>query len=111
MKLIIPRITDSTKPKDLRAFANQVLEKIFRLPFSATPRIIGCRVLTVTDGPGVVQRHGLISVTPDDAALRIIRKLNGKYLNGKRVGVKRYDPVAGDSSDGIDGLSGKRGMA
>jgi len=91
MKLIIPRIADSTKPKDLRAFANQVLDKIFRLPFSATPRIISCRVVFVTDQIGVTQRHGLISVTPDDAALRIIRKLNGKYLNGKCVGVRPYD--------------------
>lgn len=39
---------------------------------------------------GVIQRHGLINVTPDDAARRIIQKLNGKYLNGKRVGIKKY---------------------
>ena len=97
MKLIIPRITDSTSAKDLREFANQVLEKIFRLPFSGTPRIVSCRVVFVTDRSGVNQRHGLINVTPDDAALRIIRKLNGKYLNGKRVGVKRYDPAIGVS--------------
>jgi hypothetical protein len=84
-------------PKDLRAFANRVLEKIFRLPFSAQPRIVGCRVLSVTDRSGVTQRHGLITVTPDDAGLRIIRKLNGGYLNGKRVGVKRYESATGDS--------------
>jgi hypothetical protein len=39
----------------------------------------------------VTQRHGIINVTPDDAAVRIIQKLNGKYINEKRVGVKRYD--------------------
>jgi hypothetical protein len=97
MKLIIPRITDSTKPKDLRAFANQVLEKIFRLPFSATPRIVSCRVVLATDRMGVTQRHGLITVTPDDAAMRIIRKLNGTSLDGKRVGVKRCDPRTDDA--------------
>mgnify|MGYP001603649340 CR=1 FL=1 len=91
MKLIVPRITDSTRPKDLRSFANQVLEKIFRLPFSAMPRIVGCRVVIVTDRAGVAQRHGLITVTPDDAGLRIIGKLNGTYLMGKRVGVRRYE--------------------
>jgi RNA recognition motif-containing protein len=99
MKLIIPRITDSTSARDLRAFANQVLEKIFRLPFSATPRILSCSVVFVTDRSGVSQRHGLINVTSDDAALRIIRKLNGKYLKGKRVGVKRYDPGVGISPE------------
>jgi hypothetical protein len=38
-----------------------------------------------------MQRHGLINVTPDDAALKIIRKLNGAYLKEKRVGVKKYE--------------------
>jgi hypothetical protein len=99
MKLIVPRITDSTRPKDLRTFANQILEKSFRLPFSATPRIVGCQVVFVTDRAGVIQRHGLITVTPDDAGLRIIRKLNGTYLKGKRVGVKRYERADGDSPE------------
>jgi len=96
MKLIVPRITDSIRPKDLRAFANQILEKLFRLPFSATPRIVGCRVIFVTDRAGMTQRHGLITVTPDDAGMRIVRKLNGAFLNGKRVAVKRYESANGD---------------
>jgi hypothetical protein len=91
MNIIIPRITDRTNRKDLRAFVNRVLEKWFRLPFSAHPQIVRCRIISVTDKEGVAQRHGVINVTPDDAALMIIRKLNGKYLNEKRVGVKRYD--------------------
>jgi len=91
MNIIIPRITGKTNRKDLRNFANRVLEKWFRLPFSAHPQIVRCRIISVTDRTGVTQRHGIINVTPDDAALRIIRKLNGKYLNEKRVGVKRYD--------------------
>ena len=91
MNVIIPRITEKTNRKDLRSFVNRVLEKWFRLPFSAHPRIARCRIISVADNMGVTQRHGIINVTPDDAALRIIRKLNGKHLNGKRVGVKRHD--------------------
>ena len=91
MNIIIPRITGKTNRKDLRNFVNRVLEKWFRLPFSAHPQIVRCRIISVSDRAGVTQRHGIINVTPDDAALRIIRKLNGKYLNEKRVGVKRYD--------------------
>jgi len=91
MNLLIQRITDSTKRKDLRDFADRVLEKVFRLPFSAQPRVVSCRILSISDSMGVTQRHGLIDVTPDDAALRIIRKLNGAYLKEKRVGVTRYD--------------------
>ncbi|MCU7807318.1 MAG: hypothetical protein KZQ73_05545 [Candidatus Thiodiazotropha sp. (ex Semelilucina semeliformis)] len=93
MKLLIPRITDSTKRKDLREFANRVLEKLFRLPFSTQPRIVSYQILSISDSTGVTQRHGLIDVTPDDAALRVIRKLNGAYLKEKRVGVKQYKDV------------------
>lgn len=91
MNIIIPRIADGTNRKDLRDFVNRVLEKWFRLPFSAHPKIVRCRILSITDNSGATRRHGVINVTPDDAALRVIQKLNGKYLNEKRVGVKRYD--------------------
>ena len=91
MNIIIPGITEKTNRKELTSFINRVLEKWFRLPFSAHPRIVRCRIISVDDRTGVTQRHGIINVTPDDAALRIIRKLNGQHLNGKRVGVKRYD--------------------
>lgn len=90
MQLLVPRITDATRPKDLKEFVNRVLEKWFRMPFSARPRIVSCRILSVSDSMGVIERHGLIDVTPDDAALRVIHKLNGAYLMSKRVGVKKY---------------------
>ena len=98
MKLLIPRITDATTRKDMRDFVNRVLEKWFRLPFSSQPRIVGCKIISITSSMGVVQRHGLINVSPDDAALRIIRKLNGEYLKGKRVGVTQYHGIPEDSS-------------
>ena len=90
MLLLVPRITDKTRQKDLKEFVNRVLEKWFRMPFSARPRIVSCRILSETDSMGVTERHGLINVTPDDAALRVIKKLNGAYLKTKRVGVKQY---------------------
>ena len=79
------------KRKDQRDFINRVLEKIFRLPFSSKPEIVSCRILAISDNRGIMQRHGLINVTPDDAALKIIRKLNGAYLMEKRVAVKKYE--------------------
>ncbi|MEZ5586485.1 MAG: hypothetical protein R3E46_05390 [Sedimenticolaceae bacterium] len=91
MKILVPRITDATKKKDLIEFANSVLQKWFRFPFSDHPKINSCRVLTISDSMGVTLRHGLLDVSPDDAAVRVIRKLNGAFLGGKRVGVKHYD--------------------
>jgi len=93
MNIIIQRITDSTTRKDLKGFANRILERWFRLPFSSHPQIVSCRILSVTNSMGVIQRHGLINVTPNDAALNIIRKLNGAYLKDKRVCVKQYDSL------------------
>ena len=57
------------------------------------PRIVSCRILSISDRMGVTERHGLVDVTPDDAALRVIEKLNGAYLKTKRVGVKKYHRV------------------
>lgn len=90
MKLLVPRVAQATTRKDLREFANSVLQTWFRLPFFERPRILSCRILSVSDSMGVTQRHGLLDVTPDDAALRVIRKLNGALLCGKRVGVRHY---------------------
>ena len=61
------------------------------MPFSAPPRIIRCRILSISDSIGVNERHGLVDVSPDDAALRVIKKLNGAYLKTKRVGIKKFD--------------------
>jgi hypothetical protein len=91
LKILVPRITDTTKRKDLLEFANRVLQKWFRLPFSDHPKITSCRVLSISDSMGATSRHGLLDVSPDDAAVRVIRKLNGAFLCGKRVGVKHYD--------------------
>lgn len=90
MQLIVPRVTDATRRKDLKEFVNRVLEKLFRMPFSARPQIVSCRILSISDSMGVTERHGLIDITPDDAALRVIKKLNGAYLKTKRVGVRKY---------------------
>jgi len=97
MKILVPRITDATKRKDLREFANRVLLKWLRLPFSDHAMINSCRILSIEDSMGVTLRYGVLDVTPDDAAKRIIRKLNGAFLCGKRVGVKHYDAATARS--------------
>ena len=94
MKILVPRITEATTRGDLQKFANRVLEKWIRMPFSDHPKIISCQILSIPDFVGMKQRHGLLEVMPDDAAVRIIHKLNGAFLCGKRVAVKQYDGAA-----------------
>jgi len=98
MNLIIRTISKSTSRKDLKEFVNKVLKNWFRLPFSARPTIVSCGILSVNDFTGGMHRHGVVDVTPDDAALKVIRKLNGELLKGKRVAVKQYRPVLKHSS-------------
>jgi hypothetical protein len=94
VKILVPRISDTTTRKDLHEFANRVLHKWFRLPFTDHPQITACQILAIKDSVGVVLRHGMLEVVPDDAAARVIRRLNGAYLCGKRVGVRHYDAEA-----------------
>ena len=91
MKILIPRINDATTRRDIREFANRIIDRRFRLPFTVRPKIISCHILSISDAMGVKLRHGLLDVRPDNAAAKIIRKLNGAFLRGKRVGVKHYD--------------------
>ena len=90
MQLIVPRITDATRQKDLKEFVNRLLEKWICMPFSAPPRIVSCRIMSVSVSMGVTERHSPVEITPDDAALRVVKKLNGAYLKNKRVGIKKY---------------------
>jgi hypothetical protein len=90
MKLLIPGIAKTTTRSDIRDFVNRGFVKWFRLPFTPQPKIVSCKIISNTNSIGVIQRHGIINVLPDDVAAKIIRRLNGEYLSGKRVGVKQY---------------------
>jgi hypothetical protein len=101
MKILVPRITNATTQNDLREFANRVLHKWLRWPFSEHPVIVSCQILLIKDSVGVTERHGLLEVKPDDAALKVIRKLNGGYLRGKRVGVTHYNETSARAIGGL----------
>ena len=65
-------------------FANGFLEESIRLPFSAQPRIISYRILSISDGVGGTQRGGQNDIKHDNAVRGMARKLNGACLNEKR---------------------------
>jgi len=53
---------------------------------AAGPR---CRILSISNSMGVSGCHGLVGVAPDDAVMRVIKELNGAYLQTRRIGVKK----------------------
>ena len=97
MQILIAQISRSTSRRNMKDFVYGVMGQWFRLPFSAQPIMISCRILSIRKEAGFSSRYGLINVVPDHAALRVIRKLNGKYLGGKRVSVERYQGIPGES--------------
>ena len=97
MQILIAQISRSTSRRNMKDFVYGVMGQWFRLPFSAQPIMISCRILSIRREAGFSLRCGLINVVPDHAALRVIRKLNGKYLGGKRVSVARYQGIPGVS--------------
>ena len=97
MQILIAQISRSTTRRNMKDFVHRVMGQWFRLPFSAQPIMISCRIMSIRNEAGFALRHGLINVMPDDAALRVIRKLNGKCLGGKRVSVERYQGKPAES--------------
>lgn len=63
----------------------------FRLPFlGKQPQIHSCEIIEIKALRGVADRHGLVSITPEKEALKVIRRLNGKQINGKPIIVRQY---------------------
>lgn len=90
MKLFLPRLTASVTKAQLRRFAAAVLDEKFCLPFTPKPSLDDCEILRVTGQHGVVEQHGLVSITPEPAARWFIKHARGKTLGNKRVLVREY---------------------
>lgn len=91
MKIFIPRLPSHTSQKDLWNFVNAGMGSRFRLPFLVKQsQICSCEILWIKDRQGVAEHHGLVNITPETEAIKVIRRLNGKPINGKPVIVRRY---------------------
>lgn len=96
MRILLPRIPTTVTKNQLRHFANSVLDSKFSLPFTAKPSLDNCEILRVTDHNGSVEHHGLISITPETAALWFIKNARGKMLGNKRILAREYLDRKGD---------------
>lgn len=90
MKIFIPGVPGSTTGSELEQLLCQVLERRFHFPFTRRPSVQSCDVLQFRDGQGVVEYHGLVSVSPDDAGSWLLGHFKGLQLHGRILSAHRF---------------------
>lgn len=90
MKIFIPRVPKTTTTNELEGLVAGLLDKRFHFPFTKRPKINKCDVLQFRDGEGIVEYHGLVSVTPDDAGSWLISHFKNQYLHNKLVFARQF---------------------
>jgi hypothetical protein len=90
MKIFIPRVPKTTTTRELERLVAGLLDKKFHFPFTERPIIKACDVLQFRDGEGVVEYHGLVSVTPENAGSWLISHFKGQRLHNKQVFARQF---------------------
>jgi len=74
------------------AFNFNFVDKFFRSPGV----IIDIKLVTLLDkDKNTLNVHGIVKINPDDAAERVIKRLNRKTVNGRRISVREYQARSG----------------
>lgn len=69
------------------AFNFNFVDKFFRSPGA----IVDIKLVNLLDKEkNTLNVHGLVRINPDDAAERVIKRLNRKTVNGRRISVREY---------------------
>lgn len=89
MILIFKRISPMTLITDIEHFVLPCLEGSF-LQRSGKILSIKIQLLKHPSNDERMEFNALVEVEPDSAALRVIRKLNRKPLNGKHINIAQY---------------------
>ena len=95
MWIFIRRLPTGTTRKDLHQFIQQGLNNNgwMGLNFltNRESSVLRCELINITDrDTGIKELHGLAEIEPSKPVNELIRRLNGKKLNGKPVGVHQY---------------------
>ena len=88
MIIILKNIPAKTKKQDVKAFMTPVVDGGW---FSKRGQIKNISILVQKNiQTHEVQYHGLVEVTPDVVAERVIKKLNRKIMVGKWIAISEY---------------------
>lgn len=107
MQVIIPRVPNTATKNEVRDLIESVLAKKLRIPFTATPEVARCRILSIEASNGERDHHGLVTIQPDTAAKWLISHFKGASLRKKRVFAREY-VVRNSDSRAFDASSDRR---
>ena len=85
MRILIPRLPQSTTRGELYRFVSGILAKKTHLPFTEQPEISACRIVRIRDSRGVIEYFGLLEVTPDKAGHWLLSHFRRQRIHNKRV--------------------------
>lgn len=88
MIIILKNIPATTTNNDIENFIKPTIKGGL---LSRSGRIERISILTQKDGKtDKVECHGLVTISPDSAAIKAIKKLNRKRINGRNILVVEY---------------------
>jgi len=91
MMLFIRRIPTDLSRRELEKIVREALKPKVWWPFGPPGTLTRCEVLAIFDkDTGDRERHGLVSIVPQRAAWRVIKRLNRSKMKGKMVEVRPY---------------------
>ncbi len=88
MKIILRRITEYSSKAEIINFLKPVLKGNF---IQKTGKITHIKILALRDTKtNEIEYHGLVTIDSDEAATRIIKKLNRKSFKNKRIVIREF---------------------
>ncbi len=91
MKMILTRLAPGTGVRDVLGFLRNAVKMSFPLPMRVAAKVENCQLIKIIhEDSGGEDYIALISVTPEKAALRAIRRANRTSLKGRMVEIREY---------------------
>ncbi|MEI6414704.1 MAG: hypothetical protein WCP34_10665 [Pseudomonadota bacterium] len=91
MKIFVQRIPEDTSEQALTRFVLEPFSKRSLFSFGAKPEVLSCEIIRVTDlDSNQVEYHGILRVSPDDAAAKVIKKLNGQRFRNCVLKMRQF---------------------
>lgn len=91
MLVLFRNIPLNTQKLDLELYIAPALKCGLADIFQRQGNVLEINIVRLQDQDlNTLEAHGLVRIEPDKAALRVIRRLNRKSINGRRINVRKY---------------------
>lgn len=91
MKILFRNIPEDTKPEELARFVSPFLKTSFINPFKAKGEMIRHAIVAQTDRDNnVICHHGLITIEPDAAGARLLKRIRRIPFKGRKIIIREF---------------------